>query len=219
MNSAVQLAVNPVGAPKHDPELLEKLLQAVNKRYFKSRIKAEVIWEIPKGTVSVFTGVKGAQFSSGSAEHEQFESARKHMEASDFDSAIPLLMHCAEQNHPDSKLLLSHLFKRLNDNRWQHYAESYNRHFSTIRVVPPACYYPEQKTIAIHSHLFETNTPQYVLKYLLYHECCHQLIPCNNTTPHPDAFMEWEHRAPNRDRALDWLEHKGFPTLRTANDC
>ncbi len=219
MNTAVTLSVEHIDSASYsDTALLEKIFTAANKRFFKGAVQASIIWEVPKGTVAVSTGTKGDSLIPGSETEKQFETATRHIKLQNFEQAVPLLINCAEANHPDSKLLLSHILKRKNDERWQHYAASYNQHFATIRVVPAACYYPESKTIAIHPHLQETNTPQFVLKYLIYHECCHQLIECSDEAPHTDEFMQWEYKAPNRDRALDWLENKGFPTLRTAND-
>ena len=186
--------------------------------YFKNRVNAKLIWQVPKGAVSVFTGKQGARLKKGSLELDCYIKAKKLISNDQIDQAIPLLEKCAAANHPESKLLLSHIFRRQNNERWKHYATTYNQHLSTTRAVPAACYYPESKTIAIHHHLYECKTPQFVLKYLLFHECCHQLVDCSNSTPHPEAFMQWEVIAPNRNRALDWLEKKGFPTLRTANE-
>ena len=159
-----------------DHEYLEKLLLGVNKRFFQNDIVATVRWEVPKGTVSLLIGDPEAPVKVNNDLLENFERAKQRIQNGEPDSAIPFLESCAASGHADSKLLLSHLLKRRGDERWQKYAQEYNRQTATVRAVPAACYYPESRTIAIHPHLEELNTPQFVLKYLLYHECCHQLL-------------------------------------------
>ncbi|RLT92532.1 hypothetical protein [Ketobacter sp.] len=200
-----------------DNEFLHKLLVSVNKRFFQNRIKTNVLWDVPKGTVSLFIGERGPLFHPGDELYSVFATARTLIEAGQPHSAIPHLEACAAANHADSKLLLSHILKRIGDDRWQKFAREYNQQTATVRAVPAACYYSDSRTIAIHPHLQELNTPQFVLKYLLYHECCHQLIPSPLEQAHPPEFMEWERKAPNRERALAWLEKQGFPTLRTTH--
>lgn len=200
-----------------DHEYLGSLLEGVNKRFFQNAVKATAIWQVPNGTVSLFIGEQGKKLLPEDELYSVFEDAKAQLQASQHTSAIANLERCAAANHADSKLLLSHLLKRRGDDRWQHYAREYNRHCATVRAVPAACYYSDSATIAIHPHLQELNTPQFVLKYLIYHECCHQLIHCTDEEPHPEEFMEWENKAPNRERALDWLEKQGFPTLRTTH--
>ena len=200
-----------------DNTYLERLLLGVNKRFFQNRIEATAIWQVPKGTVSLFIGEQGLELTDDHPLFATFELAKELIQIGQPDSAVSHLETCAAANHADSKLLLSHLLKRRGDERWQEFARQYNRQCATVRAVPAACYYPESAVIAIHPHLQELNTPQFVLKYLLYHESCHQLIRCTDHEPHPREFMEWEHSAPNRERALAWLEKHGFPTLRTTH--
>lgn len=200
-----------------DNQFLEKLLAGVNKRFFQNQIQATATWDVPKGTVSLFIGQRGPDLTPGNELYNDFEDAKRHIQQGRPNDAVPQLERCAAANHADSKLLLSHILKRRGDERWQAFAREYNLQTATVRAVPAACYYPESKSIAIHPHLQELNTPQFVLKYLLYHECCHQLINSSVDAAHPPEFMEWEHKAPNRERALTWLEKQGFPTLRTTH--
>ena len=200
-----------------DNAYLERLLQGVNKRFFQNKIEAIALWQVPKGTVSLFIGEQGLTLTQGHPLFNTYERAKELIRDDQLGAAIPHLETCAAANHADSKLLLSHLLKRRGDARWQDFAQQYNRQCATVRAVPAACYYQESATIAIHPHLQELNTPQFVLKYLLFHECCHQLVSCTDQEPHPQEFMEWERRAPNRERALSWLEKQGFPTLRTTH--
>lgn len=200
-----------------DNGFLDKLLSGVNKRFFQNKIEAQAIWDVPKGTVSLFIGERGPTLQAGDGLHCEFETAKQLIQTGQAETAIPHLEKCAAANHADSKLLLSHLLKRRGDDRWQTFAREYNQQTATVRAVPAACYYPDSGTIAIHPHLQELNTPQFVLKYLIYHECCHQQISSPDDIAHPPEFMVWEHKAPNRERALDWLEKQGFPTLRTTH--
>ncbi len=203
---------------QHCTTVLEKLLESVNKKYFKNTIQCQITWEVPRGTVTVFTGIPAKELKPGSQHDFDFQQAQSLIAKQKLSDAIPLLKGCAAENHSDSKLLLSHILKRLGDPDWQVYASSYNQHFQTTRVVPAACYYPDSEKIAIHPFLQQRNTPQFVLKYLIYHECCHQIIDSTPQHPHTEPFMVLELQAPNRNRALDWLECEGFPTLNSATE-
>jgi predicted metal-dependent hydrolase len=52
-----------------------------------------------------------------------------------------------------------------------------------------------------------------VLRYVVYHECIHCLVPEGANGKHSAAFMEYEMAAPARDRANEWLTANNFPTL------
>lgn len=202
----------------YDNRGLLKLFNTVNNRYFDGRIQAEIRWEIPVGSVAVFTGVDRHPLSADSPIHPVFDQACEALARNDSQGALPLLIQCADAGHKDAHLLLNHLLLRLGDTRWPLYVKRYNRHSDSHQAVPAACYYPESRVIAIHPYVHERKAPQFVLKYLLFHECCHQLIESDSSNPHPPAFMEWEYRAPARTRALEWLAKEGFPTLPLTAD-
>lgn len=197
---------------------LLQLFDTVNKRFFDDRIQADVRWEIPVGSVAVFTGTDRQPLTADSPIHPLFQQACTLLRRNDPRSALPLLIQCTDAGHKDAHLLLNHLLLRLNDERWPLYVKRYNHHLDSHQAVPAACYYPEKRVIAIHPYIRERKAPQFVLKYLLFHECCHQLIPSDTINPHPPAFMEWEYRAPGRTRALEWLAKEGFPTLPLPSD-
>lgn len=199
-----------------DTDVLERLFQALNQRFFDNQIQARLCWEIPQGTVGISSGTPGTQPKPGSALARDVDKVIALAQQEKWQQLMPLLQRCADAGHADSELLLSHLLKKQGDERWLHYAAAHNRHLETLRAVPAACYYAESRIIALHPHLAERNAPQFVLKYLIYHECCHQLICSSEGDPHPAAFMAWEYRAPHRNRALAWLTKEGFPTLPAA---
>ena len=66
-------------------------------------------------------------------------------------------------------------------------------------------YYPEKKRIKINRVLDSKTVPREVLKYLIYHECLHQLIP-----KHGREFRNLEQRYPNFDDCEHFLDVK-FP--------
>ena len=66
-------------------------------------------------------------------------------------------------------------------------------------------YYPEKKRIKINRVLDSKTVPREVLKYLIYHECLHQLIP-----KHGREFRNLEHLFPNFDDCENFLDVK-FP--------
>ena len=208
----------PTFVPRCDGESdrlkLEHLFSFINNRYFDDRIQATVCWEIPLGSVTISSGTPGKALQPRSSLWHRFAKATHLLQAGQRKQAQPLLQECADAGHPDSELLMSHLLKQQGDSRWEQYATAYNRHLDTTRAVPAACYYPQHSRIALHPHLCQRRAPQFVLKYLLFHECCHQLVESDERNPHPPAFMEWERRAPQRDKAIAWLEREGFPTLQ-----
>lgn len=197
----------------YDDDGLIRLFEKINHRYFNNRIQASLRWEIPAGTVSVPLATQRKPLSADDPLHDTFASAVDLLRRNAYRDALPLLIDCAEGGHQEGHLLLNHLLKRLGDERWHDYVRRYNRQQSTHKLVPAACYYPDTQIIALHPYLFERRAPLFVLKYLIFHECCHQLIKSDCDAPHPPEFMALEYRAPDRKRALEWLEKEGFPTL------
>lgn len=207
--SLIENSPNSIDSP--DIDLLERCLAAVNKKHFKCQISANVIWEVPKGTVSVRENTDDL-----SLDQEQalcFNKALELVGLAKYETAMELFRPLADAGHRDSQLAMCHLLKRTQGD-WKKYAAMHNNSVRSVKAVPAACYYPEQQTIAIHPHLFQRNVPQFVLRYLIYHECCHQLIGCDDNEPHNEAFMVLELKAPHRERAINWLEKEGFPTIR-----
>ena len=194
-----------------DSELLERCFQAVNKKHFKNSIEATVCWEVPRGTVSVRENP--GEYHLSDEDRYVFRRAIGLIQQRKLTEATGLLKPLAEAGHGDSQLAMCHILKKTQGN-WQHYAEMYNASIRTVKAVPAACYYPDTRVIAIHPHLHQRNIPQFVLRYLIYHECCHQVVPSDEHEQHSEAFMELEREAPHRQRAIEWLEKEGFPTLR-----
>lgn len=193
-------------------DLLVRCLDAVNRKHFKNKIEANIFWEVPKGTVSVRENTENLTLTI-----EQslcFDKAIKLVRNEDYQNAIHLLKPIADLGHRDSQLAMCHLLKRTHGD-WKAYAEMHNSSVRVIQAVPAACYYPDNQIIAIHPHLFQRNVPQFVLRYLIFHECCHQVIPSDENDPHPESFMKLELQAPHRDRAILWLEKEGYPTIRS----
>ncbi len=195
-----------------DHNRLVKLLSLVNRKFFRDRINAEIRWEVPKGSVTTSPAIKGLILSPGSEEHRQFEQAKQLLGQCRVSTACTLLEPLAEAKHLESQFLLMHIYRRI-DGDWRKWAKRYNASQQRIQQVPAACYYPDTRVICIHPHLRERSAPQFVLRYLIYHECCHQIIPCNEQDPHNEDFMKLEYQAPNRERAINWLKKEGFPTL------
>lgn len=196
-----------IGLP--DNEILVRLYESVSREYFQDALSATIEWGVPKGSVLVKSARASYQLVKG--EVDQFEMA-KSLRGED---AITLLVPLAEKGHLESEFLLSHLLPA-NDGRKLKYSKAYNKSFSGQTAVSAACYYPDDNKIVIHSYLHQKNAPQYVIKYLIYHECCHQLVPSDLDNPHPPEFMDLERKVKHRERSMDWLEKEGFPTMRLA---
>ncbi len=192
-------------------EALTNSFNIVNQRFFQGGITGAIIWQVPKGMVSINKG-SPCYSLNGSTEELTFEQATLAIKQGQADKALALLTPFADKGHPDSELLVCHILKRQHG-EWQGYAKAYNDHFITEMMAPAACYYPDTQTIAIHPHLHRRGAPMFVLRYLIYHECCHQIIDSSESEPHTPLFMEYEEKAPFREKALSWLSKEGFPTL------
>ncbi|MCG8311818.1 MAG: hypothetical protein MI976_01255 [Pseudomonadales bacterium] len=204
-------SISTISTPDDNTQILIRCFEAINKKHFKNAITATVIWQVPKGTVSAIENPN--YFIITPTQNNQFSQALKHLESGNLEQAAMLFTPLADAGHKDSQLALTHLLKKLKGD-WKKYAEMHNASVRSVQSVPAACYSPDTQVIAIHPHLQSRNVPQFVLRYLIYHECCHQVIPVIDDNQHPPAFLELEHAAPHRNRAIAWLEKEGFPTLR-----
>ncbi len=192
-------------------QALTNSFKIVNQRFFQGQIIGSIIWQVPKGMVSINKGTP-CYTLNGPTEELIFEQATSAIKQGLVDKALALLTPFADKGHPDSELLVCHIKKRQHGD-WQSYAKAYNDHFITEMLAPAACYYPDTQIIAIHPHLHRRGAPMFVLRYLIYHECCHQIIDSSESEPHPPQFMEYEEKAPFKEKALAWLSKEGFPTL------
>ncbi|PCJ45961.1 MAG: hypothetical protein COA99_03730 [Moraxellaceae bacterium] len=192
-------------------ERLTSSFEVINQRFFQGKIDASIIWQVPKGLISINKGTPCYSLDEV-PDRLVFEQAAQAIEQGEMDFALSLLTPLADKGHPDSELLVCHMIKRQHGH-WQRYAKAYNSHFVTEMLAPAACYYPNSQTIAIHPHLLHRDVPMFVLRYLIYHECCHQIIPSSAEEPHSAEFMTFEAKAPFREKSLAWLRKEGFPTL------
>lgn len=212
MNAATSPALQLEFSGVYSEQGLRQLFDKVNRHHFDNRIHADIRWEIPAGHITLASAGRPT-LPPDSAAHQEFARARSLLARNHYRQALPLLIRCADAGHLEGHLLLNHLLKRLNDERWPDYVKRYNQRLHAQRAVPAACYYPDARAIAIHPYMRERKAPQFVLKYLIYHECCHQLVECDPMAPHPPTFMALEQQAPGREKALAWLTREGFPTL------
>lgn len=194
-----------------DQALLDRCFEAINKKHFKGQIQASVRWQVPQGTVSILENP--GKYQLNREDMLVYQKALALLKTNQNDAAGQLLKPLAEAGHKDSQLAMCHLLKRTNGN-WQRYAELHNAGIHRTQWVPAACYYPESQIIAIHPYLLQRNIPQFVLRYLIYHECCHQAVPSQRENHHSEEFMVLERQAPHRERAIRWLEKEGFPIIR-----
>ncbi|MBV1880183.1 MAG: hypothetical protein KUG82_01040 [Pseudomonadales bacterium] len=198
-----------------DTTLLIKLLDTLNGKYFEGRIKTEIQWAAPEGTVNIYKGKKPYHLNPTNGEALEFESACRLIEEGQFTLAKPYLKKLADLGHSQSQLYLIHMLSPDSLCR-ERLSRQYNMTLTHDNAIPAACYYPKKHLIVIHPFLLEKNAPQFVIRYLIYHECCHQFIEdsTHDKQAHSPAFMKLEYNAPNREKALNWLEREGFPTIR-----
>lgn len=79
--------------------------------------------------------------------------------------------------------------------------------------IPAAELRPREQLIVMHLALPGLNCPQYVYRYLLFHECLHQIFPPRNGSIHHPEFRAEEKNAPRRAEALHWLRAKRFAVM------
>ncbi len=79
--------------------------------------------------------------------------------------------------------------------------------------IPAAEYRPREQMIVMHLALPGLNCPQYVYRYLLFHECLHQIFPIRNGSIHPPELRAEEKNAPRRAEAIRWLRAKRFAVM------
>lgn len=82
--------------------------------------------------------------------------------------------------------------------------------------IPAAEYLPREGEVVVHLALPGLNCPQYVYRYLLFHECLHQIFPIRNGSVHPPELRAEEKNAPRRAEALRWLKAKRFAVMDDA---
>ena len=198
-----------------EPSQLISLLNTVNKKYFQQRIIANIEWSPPEGSVAVSDD--HSQNALNREDSILFEKIEKQVQSGKILKVIPALKHLSDQGHQKSLLLLIHSLPFDSPYR-KSLSLRYNLLVSIDTSIPAACYYPQRSLIAIHPFLFDRNAPQFVIRYLIYHECCHQIIgrntlEQNNNAAHSPKYMKLEFKAPNREKAIQWLRVEGFPTM------
>jgi hypothetical protein len=193
--------------------LLCKLFLQVNRKFFKNGVQAEIRWEVPRPQISNGTLAENGR----ELPNEINTHLTELLQQKQFSAAIPLLQPYASTGNSDAQLLLAHLLKQLGMADWQLWAQRHNNHLHSAQTVPAASYCPDQRWICVHPYLRDQKAPQWVLKYLIYQACCQHLILTEWAGASKLALAELEARAPNRERAITWLQNEGFPTLG-AND-
>lgn len=77
-----------------------------------------------------------------------------------------------------------------------------------VSPIPPASWDRHTRRITIHPYLIDRRAPRYVIEYLL-HECGRRMSVMGVC----GGEAEQGAPCPARDKAVKWLEEKGFPTL------
>ncbi|MCG8671119.1 MAG: hypothetical protein MI867_17060 [Pseudomonadales bacterium] len=192
-------------AESPEDELLQRCFSAINKKYFKNQLQLSVTWEVPKQQVQISERVEEPPLNS--SHQELLNKATKALSEGNTENAIEYLTPVADAGHRESQLAICHLLKRSQGN-WQKYAQMYNEGIRVSQLIPASSFDSSTQTLFVHPHLYQRNVPQFVLRYLIFHECstnvvnAHELNKSNKT-----HYLD----APHRDRAIMWLRKEGFP--------
>jgi hypothetical protein len=69
-------------------------------------------------------------------------------------------------------------------------------------------YRPRQKFIYVSLVLSQPWVPEFVLRFIVYHELCHfmqDVLPVKGEPVHSKRFSDWEARMPDTPKACAWL--------------
>ena len=192
-------------------DILIRCFNAINKKYFKHRIDATIDWGIPKTLVT--TPAESPPHPLTTEELSDFTNALELIACHQLHAAATILKPLARGGHKDSQLALTHILKRTQGD-WATYAKMYNKRVSEIKTVPAAYYCTNSRSITIHTYLYHREAPQFVLRYLIYKQCCYQLIMECKKESELEHLKHLKHNAPHEERAINWLEKQGFHNLR-----
>lgn len=80
-------------------------------------------------------------------------------------------------------------------------------------TTPAAQYDRKTQTIYLHPHLKHANAPGYVLLYVLFQQCVRhvQMGRPMNERERRAELLSLERRAPEREKAIAWLNEHGYP--------
>jgi hypothetical protein len=72
-------------------------------------------------------------------------------------------------------------------------------------------YFDSDRSISITSYLNQRSVPEYVIKYIIYHEMCHQMFPPYSSrgkrSIHHKEFKEAERKYESYDEAKKWIKN------------
>lgn len=108
------------------------------------------------------------------------------------DELLLKLFNSVNKNHFDDLVVLRGIF-------WTSDKKLFNDH----KYMVWADYCFDYKGIRINEYLKGKKAPQYVIKYLIYHECLHYFLGCVN---HTVLFKIEEKYYKDYNKALKWLK-------------
>lgn len=202
------------------PADLARALTKVAADYFDGAINASADWGVPPVTVAYHAD----QPPILGVDAIDVAGVAVAVAASNYPAVKQMLGPQADAGNRDAAALLCSAAKQNGSQDAAHWNALLLSHAQSITTVPASCYigHPEinrgHGEILIHPFIRDAKAPELVLTYLLYHECVHQLVPCDGDNQHPEAFLRYERRAPQRRQAMRWLKKNGFPVLLIEGD-
>lgn len=189
--------------------LLENLLDKVLEKHFEKHPSFSIRWGIPGATAvrRTFTPPAVVLDEQGRAHLSRCKSL---MILGRWEQAAKLIKPLADAGHPEAECLIAHALRRTGGN-WEAYAQRYAKRAHQIHTVPASSHDRKQREIILHSYLAHRKAPQFVLIYLIYHECSKCVYPATAEAVTSTKFMIAEKNAPYREKAIRWLSRHGFP--------
>ncbi len=204
-------------------ELLKVVSQKINDRYFGGMIKSRVIWAIPRSSIGLAgsEAIPLPELPIGS--DETFIKVAEAVDQGEICRAIEILTPIAESGHDNGLKLMIILCQKANlEEDASHWAAIRNRNAAQITMPAPGSIEKENgqwSCIRIHPSLAARPNPKIplsVIEYVVFHEMLHEFLDTKADDPHPDIFLKHEQLFKKRDKAVAWLDSRGFSTL---GDC
>lgn len=195
-----------------ETSLLQGILDKIHGRYIPAHPTLTIRWGIPGATVIKRTITQPEDVLS---EHDRtlLNRGKSLIVLGRWNQAATLIKPLADAGLPEAQCLIAHALRRSGGN-WEAYAKRYAERSHHVQLVPASSHDRQRREIVLHSYLYHRKAPQFVLTYLIYHECIQSMHPRGTDGFYSEIFLAAEKHAPHREKAIRWLCRHGFPVMQ-----
>lgn len=203
-----------------DTDMLQRVAEEVNSKFFKGTITIKVRWGIPSASES-----REPQSDIQSLPQQDLDRvvvALQHFQKGEYEAARDQLKPLVERGLREPSQLYQKVLMRLKDESWPDVARKINRlHTDTLLVAPGSTEMTQGEELAILIHPLLSasagnSAPKYVIAYVIYHEMLHIWWKTTPDNPHPPLFRRMDKTFPDREKGLRWLRAASFTTIEDA---